>query len=266
MLFFALLPWRALAEATWEINVVGDMYEDGRKVIRPTPEKPAYYFPIVTGFTEMGATQAGDPAPPRKQVVHDLATALAAEGYLVTSQVDVPAPANPGDRTGKSAPATVKAFAPPPSLILVFHWGALRAVTLPSALGADVQAATAPPEVVNKGQMIGLMAGKNFDSTVDFGDKTEKILQGIQNDRYFVMVSAYDFDAYNQQHKKVLLWVAKMSVPSAGNTMSAVMPALIKSGGPFFGRETTGPKTMDVPVLPDGKVEIGTPTVVEPKN
>jgi len=260
---FALLPCCANASNVWQINLVGDMYAAGREMPHPTPDKPVYYFPIVTGYSERGAKLAGkgEEPPPKKNMVHDLAVALAAQGYRVTQEIDVPAKASASSRSAETPPATVKALSPPPSLLLVFSWGSLR----PEKLGVgDDFTSNSPPQVLNQNQMIGLTAGKNFDSIVDFGTRTEEIWDGVQDDRFFVMVSAYDFVVYNQNHKKVLLWVTKMSLPAAGVTMAEVMPALIKAGGPLFGRETIGPKILDVPNAREGRVEIGTPTVVPP--
>jgi hypothetical protein len=252
----------------WVINLVGDMSDQGRDLPHPAPDKPVYYYPIVRGYTELGPTQTGliEQPPPAKEIVHHLAAALSAQGYLVTHEVEVPAKPDAPSPSPQTTPTMSKAFSPPPSFILVFHWGALRAEKLDSTLGADATAGPTPPAVINQDKMIGLIAGKKFDSTVDFGLGTEKILEGVQDDRYFVMISAYDFKAYFEQHKKVMLWAAKMSVPTNEVTMAQVLPTLIDNGGAVFGRETIGPKRLDVPaVMPDGKVEVGTPIVVEPK-
>ena len=261
--FLALLPCGALASNVWQINLVGDLYAAGRDVPHPTPDQPVYYFPVVTGYAERGARLAGkgEEPPPKRNMVHDLAVALAAQGYRVTQEIEVPANAKASSRPGETSPATVRALSPPPALLLVFSWGSLRPEKLDA--GADFTF-NAPPSVLNQNQMIGLTAGKNFDSIVDFGTRTEEIWDGVQDDRFYVMVSAYDFEAYNQKHKKVLLWVTKMSLPAADVTMAEVLPALIKVGGPLFGRETIGPKVVDVPNVREGRVEVGTPTVVPP--
>jgi hypothetical protein len=267
LLLLLALPFAAVAASVWEINLVGDMSDEGRALPRPAPGQPIYYYPIVRGYTELGPKQMGliEQPPAAKEIVHHLAAALSAEGYFVTHEVEVPAKPDSSHPPG-TMPTMTKAFSPPPSLILVFHWGALRAEKVDSTLGADATAGPTPPAVINQDKMIGLIAGKKFDSTVDFGLGTEKILEGVQDDRYFVMISAYDFKAYFEQHKKVMLWAAKMSVPTNDVTMAQVLPTLIDNGGAVFGRETIGPKRLDVPaVMPDGKVDVGTPTVVEPK-
>lgn len=254
LLLALVLPASAFAATVWEISIVGDMDNEGRAVTRPSADKPAYYFPVVGGYQELGTKDRGVKPPPARDIVHELAASLAHEGYLVSQEVEVPAPAG-------SATPKVKALSPPPSLVLVFHWGYINPEKLDS--GDDVMAATSTPDVLNRDKILGLTAGKHLDSIVDFGSlQTQAIMDGVVDDRFFVMISAYDFKAYNEQHKKVRLWVAKMSVPSAGSTMAEVLPVLIKSGAPLFGRETIGPKSVDVPIVPAGRVDVGTPTVV----
>ena len=255
-LFPVLLLSLSQAFAGLQVNVVGDMYADGRKAIPATPDKPVYYYPIVRDFSDIGPGAAGEQVPSKKDFIHNLASVLSTQGYRVTHEVTVPA-------AGNSSPApVVKAFAGPPTLVLVFDWGALHAETLDGGLGGDATTSAAPPEVMNKGQMIGMTAGKDFDNVADFGLKSQEIMEQLGSDRYFVMVSAYDFAAYFQHHKKVRLWVAKWSMPLAGTTMADAMPVLIKTGGPMMGRETAGPKIFTFPDVPDGTVKVGTPTVV----
>jgi hypothetical protein len=252
-----LAPVRLAAEPAWQFNLVGDMYNDGRKLTHPTPEKPAYYFPVVRGLQRLGAQTGRDEPASAKDLVHALATALAHEGYLASREIAVP----PGGKAPAAGQATAKALSPPPSLLIVFHWGSIN----PDTLDAGDPENTNPASVLNQNQMISMTAGKQTSNLGDFGLQTETIMQGIHDDHYFVMVSAYDFKAYNEQHKKVKLWVAKLSVPSSGTKMAEVLPALIKTGAQVFGRETSGPKILDVPIAPEGHVEIGTATVKEDK-
>ena len=84
------------------------------------------------------------------------------------------------------------------------------------------------------------------------------------DDRYFVVVSAYDFEAAKEK-KKVLLWQAKMSTPSHRVALAEVIPSMITAGGPHFGRETKRPESVTAPLAKEGKVEVGTPVVVPDK-
>jgi hypothetical protein len=115
----------------------------------------------------------------------------------------------------------------------------------------------------NQNQMLGLVAGSTLDHIGSDFDASD-IEQKTEVERYFVMITAYDFGAYVRGRKKVMLWQAKMSAAFHGlGSFGEVMPALVAAGAPFFGRETVHPELVTQPVPPEGHVEVGTPTVKE---
>jgi hypothetical protein len=99
------------------------------------------------------------------------------------------------------------------------------------------------------------------DLLLGFG--REQIMHEAEQNRYFVVVTAFDYHAARKSHQRVQLWQAKMSVPTNGVTLTEVLPAMVRAGGPLFGRETKQPQTLFVPLAPAGKVEIGSPTVTD---
>jgi hypothetical protein len=177
------------------------------------------------------------------------------------------APSAPGARPPKSPVMEVLESTDPahgpvmkgtPSLILSFQYGYAN----PQIASFDSGSNDPITNVnFNQMQMLGLVAGNSIkDLGADFD--RDAVMQRAGQDRYFVMVSAYDFEAYKAGHKVVLLWQAKMSASSdALGQFSDVLNALAWAGGPYFGRETKRPATIILPVTPDGRVEIGTPTV-----
>ncbi len=225
------LAW-AKSDPTCEVNVNTTLTDAGRKVAPPTREKPAYYYPVVAGWREEGAIVAGEKPPPQNFVIHELAKALAAQHYLVV-----------GEKT------------PPPTLLLVLHWGCMNPQTEDFGTGDPTQRV-----FFNQPEMLALVGGSTL-SNLDLSFEREAVLQGAEENRYFIVVSAYDF-ADATQKKKTRLWTARMSTPSDGLTMADVVRPLATSGGPLFGRETTLPKWVTAPVAREGKVEVGTPTVV----
>jgi len=110
--------------------------------------------------------------------------------------------------------------------------------------------------------MLALVAGNTLNNVNPFGFQRNDILQNARDDRYFAIVSAYDFAAAKEKKKK-LLWQAKMSTPSNRVSLAEVIPGLIAAGGPHFGRETKLPESVTAPIAKEGIVEIGTPTVVD---
>lgn len=220
------------SEPQCEVNVNTTLTEAGKKIAPPTREHPAYYFPVTVGWREEGSLVAGEQPPPKLMVIHELAKTLAAQNYLVV-----------GPKT------------PPPALLLVFHWGYMNPQIEDFGTGDPAQKV-----FFNQKEMLALVGGTTLPN-LDLSFEREAVMQGAEDDRYFVVVSAYDFaDAVKK--KKTRLWVARMSTPSTGVTMSEVVAALIQSGGPQFGRETLRPVWVGAPIGREGKVEVGTPTVV----
>ncbi len=228
---FALSPAPALLarDPQCEVNVNVAMTDVGRKVEPPTAAKPTYYFPVVVGYREEGSKVAGETKPPVMPVVHTLAKTLAQQHYLVISKDH-----------------------PQPTVLLAFYWGYMNPQI------DDYGDPDNPQKVFyNQNEMLTLVGGQTL-GMLDLNFEREAVMQGAEDDRYFVVVSAYDFAAA-RQHKKVLLWQARMSTPSAGVSIDEVLPSLIASGGPMFGRETIRPKWIDMPVAREGHVEVGTP-------
>jgi hypothetical protein len=249
MLVASALPLLAASDQGRAVVVV-DLTEAGRKIARPTPEHPAFYVPLVVGYRSEGGQVAGEHPPPLNDVVaRQLGKTLAQEGYRVV-----------GPGTGE------------PSLLLVFSWGTWNPQV-------DLQAVDDPREsddpVPSSGQgllqkkipskaaddMLALVAGntlKNLPSVPDYMTDTKRdaIREDMGEGRYFVVVAAFDWAAA-KAHRRVMLWSAKMSIRSTGTWFDEVFPALIASGGPFFGRETHERQDVTVPLAPEGQVELG---------
>jgi hypothetical protein len=216
-----------------DVNVVVDMTVEGRKIAPPTKEKPAFYYPVLAGYREEGSLVAGEKSPPKNSVAKLLAKALAAQHYYVV-----------GPKT------------PAPSIILVFHWGYMNPQV------DDTGDPDNPQQIFwNQKEMLALVAGNTLNNIGSLGFEREDILQNARDDRYFVIVSAYDFAAAKEKKKK-LLWQAKMSTPSNRVSLAEVIPSMITAGGPHFGRETKRPESVAAPLAKEGKVEVGTPVVV----
>lgn len=79
---------------------------------------------------------------------------------------------------------------------------------------------------------------------------------------YFVIASGYDY-AEVSRGNRVLLWRTKMTVNSLGISMVESLPALIASAGPYLGRDMSEPATLSHRISREGRVHIGTATVVE---
>ncbi len=247
----AAVPTAFAAPARAEVVVNIDMTPDGKKVPRPTAEHPAYYVPVILGYHTNGQIIAGERPPSRAELIRDMGKALAKEGYVLQAL-------RPDNKTTL------------PSLILCFEWGYLNPQISdlgedPTVIGAD--SSTTIPRVVadfNQREMLTLVAGDAIYRGASFSTSDwERLRDAATEGRYYIIVSAYDFEASLKGEKK-LLWRARMSTERQGVWMNDVVPALIAGGAPIFGRELPRPQFLSAAIR-DGKVEIGTPTVVEDK-
>ena len=286
LLLLGLLPAVAAAgEIT--VDVVIDFNAPAGAVARPTPAHPAAYVPLSLGYQAVGDFVPGQGRePPAAQVQALLVGALSAQGYRLATRQS------------------------PPSLLLVLRWGVMaprmhrdRQAGFPVTQG-NLQAAFAPggpnqpPGAVQlmgspdfravvqspgsteglSRQMLSLVAGDtlkdrrlNADSPTDI--RTQEIVAMARQPRYYIMVTAYDYQGYLRGYKAwtrdrsapprkslpLPLWEAHVSTEAADRTLEDVLPTLVSAGAPMFGRETREPRLVTLPEVPAGRVEMGLP-------
>jgi hypothetical protein len=127
------------------------------------------------------------------------------------------------------------------------------------------QAGLLPTDVmINESEMDELVLGATHDLYTDQKDpslRSQSLTDAARNPRYYVTVSALDFAAATRQKKAVVLWTAHVSTDLEGHTFEEVLPTLIASGAPMFGKDTDGAiwPFPSVPLVPMGQVEVGAP-------
>ena len=62
----------------------------------------------------------------------------------------------------------------------------------------------------------------------------------LNEERYFVILMAYDLQRMKQEHKSHVLWATRISVRSPGNNFTEAMPALAEAGADVYGRQVDG--------------------------
>ncbi len=87
------------------------------------------------------------------------------------------------------------------------------------------------------------------------------VVPELEADRYFVVLKAYDFRVAWKEKKLKLLWEARFSIAAHGNRFDQQLLAMTQAAARHLGEDTKGLLRQN---LPEGKVEVGTPTVVEP--
>ncbi|HVZ63030.1 MAG TPA: hypothetical protein VG936_00465 [Lacunisphaera sp.] len=83
----------------------------------------------------------------------------------------------------------------------------------------------------------------------------------LNEERYFVILMAYDNRFLLKEHKAKLLWVTRLSVRSPGNNFTESLPALAQAGGQVFGRPVDGLMHVDAS-WKHGEVTLGEMKVI----
>jgi hypothetical protein len=62
----------------------------------------------------------------------------------------------------------------------------------------------------------------------------------LNEERYFVVLMAYDYRFMKKEHKPRLLWTTRLSIRTPGHNFREALPALARAGGDVFGTESGG--------------------------
>jgi hypothetical protein len=193
---------------------------------------PVAYAAFDGGYIEAGDPIAGDTPPTADQVSQSLRSALANQGF--------------------------QAEGPSPAVVLTYHWGVLRIdhrqIRVPYGIKTNLEARI---ELVSTQQLgaevenhilLGEKSGQmNPDaaSTRLLGGPAQTAEEEARQPRYFVIVSAYDYQGLLHREAK-LLWRVKLSAREQSGEMNEVIPALIAGGAPYFGKSLDHVKTVEV--------------------
>ena len=284
----AVCAGRLAAEDNIRVDVVVNTTDEGDKIPPPTPDKPAYYYPWTAGYIELGdILRFQKPPPPTWEIQHQLAKALARKGYLLAKKNHPPsivlvlwwgyiAPImdHPAGDTGTGSAFDERAdgiYMPGLGLAAGAehgngHPGVAQYVTKNESAAEYAGSGFSLPSgylmiTPNDHQMFTFVAGECFQEDQGrVAHDTDEIHEAAHHARYFLMVSALDFQAAIRK-KPVLLWCARVSTELVGRDLSDVMGALIEQGVPRFGEETGGPKFVMTDSVPLGHVEVGQPVL-----
>jgi hypothetical protein len=86
------------------------------------------------------------------------------------------------------------------------------------------------------------------------GDRYTDLITELEESRYYIVVSAYDFPELLKTKKQKLLWQTRVSVRSPGNSFDDSYLAMLKTAAPYFGRDSGKLVRREEP---KGTVELG---------
>ncbi len=76
----------------------------------------------------------------------------------------------------------------------------------------------------------------------------------LEEDRYFVVLSAFDYQMLVNKKKQKFLWEVRFSIRERGNQFDRQLAGMVEKASDYFGRNSNGLQHVDVP---EGRVEIG---------
>lgn len=258
-----LLPtaWQKNPRLYFMVNT--EVSEGGKKLPEVTPDHPAYFELRVTGYREIGDTPAGHKTLKAEQLEPTLLKALASGGYYRAKEGQAP------------------------SLLVVYRWGVHspldpetldqnavirnkldRAEMIGGVKFAEELAAAYRERAIWGSMPTGLPpdAAEFMDPVNILKMKDKKMMlmiDGTGDDIYYIVASAYDYTSM-KEGRPVHLWRTRVTVPSTGVTQADTLPTMLVTAGPFFGKETDRAEIVSRRTVPEGSVELGTATVVEP--
>ena len=172
------------------VLIVTELTKAGRLLKPPTPGAPAYYVVHDGGLTEEGDTVAGEKPPNADKLTILMETTLKANGYLLASKLHRP------------------------TLVLHYRYGSfnqLSSMTDPTgANGPDPSNPDPPDDLMLKNlverailvagtpfaaQMVRSMNAGTIEQFRNKDPKTTQIMDEVYSNRYFVIATAYDYDA-----------------------------------------------------------------------
>lgn len=103
--------------------------------------------------------------------------------------------------------------------------------------------------------LIGTDHGKYVRGTA-FGADRDDLYTEIEENRYFVVLMAYDFQLMWKQKKHKLLWETRFSISERRNQFDKALPVMAQYASRYFGQDSNGLLRTRVP---EGRVEVGEP-------
>jgi len=107
--------------------------------------------------------------------------------------------------------------------------------------------------------LIGTERGNYVRGTALSMDRDDLYAE-IRENRYFVVLMAYDFQLMWKNKKHRLLWETRFSISERHNAFDKALPAMAQYASRYFGQPTNG---LVRTRFPEGRVDIGEPTVIE---
>ena len=85
-----------------------------------------------------------------------------------------------------------------------------------------------------------IVARDNISRYAGNGDAYDRLISDIEEERYYVIVSAYDFKAAKNEKKEKPLWSTRVSIRVRQNRFDERLPEMIAKASRYFGADSPG--------------------------
>jgi hypothetical protein len=257
----SLLPTAFQTHPLLAISVITEMTDLGKKLPLPTSERPYHYFMKSMGYHHEGHEVSEEGKVSEDNIQKLVQSALARSHYLPTDN---------------DHPAT---------FVLFYFWGVHSKLD-----EADKETGEGGFKDVGYKNLLSralLVGGEKFtkkfasalqdrdqwvlagqvgpDPLYMFSERSDlnrNLVEQVMDNCYYIVVSAYDAAALAKGERK-LLWRTKMSTPAQGVSLAETTPALVASGGSYFGQDMSEPTIVDKRINRKGTVGMGDLKVME---
>jgi hypothetical protein len=88
------------------------------------------------------------------------------------------------------------------------------------------------------GYMDDLVDSNDIRRWAGGGDRYTDLIGDVEESRYYIVISAYDFPELLKSEKKKLLWQVRVSVRTPGNSFDDSVAAMLKGAAKYFGQDS----------------------------
>jgi hypothetical protein len=140
------------------------------------------------------------------------------------------------------------------------------ALNLELAIG-DLERGTQENSVAYNARLLGFrrqlenQAGQVIDMNSGMTPEELSLREQLSEERYFVILMAYDYRTMKKDQKPKLLWSTRFSMRSPGHSFTKALPDMSKVASAYFG-QALDTLRQETPGAKEGKVELGIPRVV----
>jgi hypothetical protein len=152
-------------------------------------------------------------------------------------------------------------------LLIMLHWGTTItgssfSATVPGSGPSHLQSDDAI-DIMNAAMLgydseglIGTEYGTYIGHFGPTGSYRDQLMAEIEDNRYFVVLMAYDFQVFRKESRHKLLWETRFSINERHNQFDKALPVMTEYASKYFGQDSKGLLRTRVP---EGQVKVGEP-------